>query len=189
MLIPIPDLDAVLTLQLAVAWAGERSAEPERLGWWNTDLASEFGGEDLFRRMFPETAVWAALQSAREAARRVDAWGRARDADPDRLYTLFRFGFEIDEQLDDRLQQLKHEQPDPLVALPGLASVVTRDAWSSADFDAWCDGQGTVTFQKAPTGRRVTGASDAPARRARQLVAALRPLTDDYPLPHHRKDA
>lgn len=42
-------LDVLLTLQLATAWAGERSGdEPPRLGWWATDMVSEFGGHALF---------------------------------------------------------------------------------------------------------------------------------------------
>ena len=51
--IPVEDLDFVLTARIAAAWAGELGEEP-RLGWWRTDLVSEFGGEDLFplRRPF-----------------------------------------------------------------------------------------------------------------------------------------
>jgi hypothetical protein len=41
--LPLSDLDAALTAQFAVAWAGETGEEP-RLGWWRTDLVSEFGG-------------------------------------------------------------------------------------------------------------------------------------------------
>jgi hypothetical protein len=67
-------LDMILTAQLAVAWAGE-AGDPPRLKWWRTDLASEFGGEDLFKRLLPHTWRWAVLEGAREAARR-------RDADP-----------------------------------------------------------------------------------------------------------
>ena len=43
----IQEIDLVLTAQLAVAWAGEGGEEP-RLAWWRSDLASEYGGEDLF---------------------------------------------------------------------------------------------------------------------------------------------
>jgi hypothetical protein len=46
-----------LTVQLVVGWAGEAGENP-RLGWWNTDLASEFGGEDLFRRLLPNSWRW-----------------------------------------------------------------------------------------------------------------------------------
>lgn len=31
-------LDAVLAVQLTVAWAGEGRCEPKRLGWWDTDV-------------------------------------------------------------------------------------------------------------------------------------------------------
>ena len=66
------ELDALLTAQIAVAWAGEGGDEP-RLGWWRTDLVDEYGGEDLFARLLPHTARWAVLQAVREAARRTDA--------------------------------------------------------------------------------------------------------------------
>ena len=52
--LPTSALDGALTAQLAVAWAGEKGEEP-RLGWWRSDLASELGGEDLFRRLLPHT--------------------------------------------------------------------------------------------------------------------------------------
>jgi hypothetical protein len=96
-------LDTLLTLQLATAWAGERSGDEPRLGWWATDMVSEFGGHALFARLTPRTAQWAALEVAREAARRTDAAARAKDANPDRLRSLFSLGFAVDEQLADRL--------------------------------------------------------------------------------------
>ena len=37
-------LDAILALQLTVAWAGEGLADPKRLEWWRTDLVDELGG-------------------------------------------------------------------------------------------------------------------------------------------------
>ena len=70
------DLDLALTAQIAVAWAGEGGEEP-RLGWWQTDLVSEFGGEDLLRRLLPKTYPWAMLQAVREAGRRKDEELRA----------------------------------------------------------------------------------------------------------------
>src|SRR5262245_65439951 len=100
------ELDGVLTAQLIVAWGGEAGEEP-RLGWWRADLCSEFGGEDLFRRLLPHTWQWATLQGAREAARRLDAQARQKDHNPDRLLTLFSVGVEIDERLDERLRDLK----------------------------------------------------------------------------------
>ena len=42
------EIDLILTAQLAVAWAGEKG-EDRRLGWWQTDLVSESGGNDLFK--------------------------------------------------------------------------------------------------------------------------------------------
>ena len=122
--IPTATLDRVLTAQLAVAWAGE-SGETRCLGWWRTDHASEFGGEDLFRRLLPTTWRWAVLQALREVARRHDERGRLRDHDADRLVSLFHLGFEVDEKLDERLQDLKRAGRDPVEALPGLREIVT----------------------------------------------------------------
>jgi len=103
--VPVSEVDFLLTAQVGVAWAGEGGEEP-RLGWWRSDLASEFGGEDLFRRLLPSTWRWATLQGARAAAMRRDHEIRAHDHDPDRLLTLFNLGFEIDERVEERLQHL-----------------------------------------------------------------------------------
>src|SRR3954463_4150117 len=101
--IPTSDLDRILTAQLVVAWAGE-GGEDKRLGWWRSDLVSEFGGKDLFRRLLPHTWPWAVLQAVREAARRKDAEFRRQDHNPDRILSLFSLGFELDERLEERLQ-------------------------------------------------------------------------------------
>lgn len=87
----VSEIDLILTAQLTVAWAGEKGEE-KRLGWWQTDLVSEFGGQDLFKQMMPHTWEWAVLQAAREAARRCDAELRHRDHDPDRILSLFNLG-------------------------------------------------------------------------------------------------
>jgi hypothetical protein len=56
------ELDLLLTAQIAVAWAGEgHVGEEPRLGWWRSDLTSEFGGRDLFERLLPRTHCWAVL--------------------------------------------------------------------------------------------------------------------------------
>ncbi len=117
MTLPHADLDAIVALQLTVAWAGERAAEPERLGWWETDLVDELAGGDLFARLLPRTAAWAGLELAREAARRADRRARAQLADPDAMATLFHFGFALDEALDDRLAHLKRTGAAPSDAL------------------------------------------------------------------------
>jgi hypothetical protein len=179
-------LDAILTAQLAVAWAGEAGEDP-RLKWWRTDLASEFGGQDLFKRLLPHTWQWAVLEGAREAARRHDADVRAKDADPDRLLTLFRLGFETDEHVGERLADLKRSGQSPVEALPGLRDVL-GSSWSKSAFADWVAGHGDSTVVSAPVGRRLKG--DAPVSvelLVKKLVAALHPLADAYPMPHARK--
>src|SRR5437588_5119616 len=98
-------LDAILATQLTVAWAGEGRCAPRRLGWWDTDLIDEAWGGDLLARLLPRTHAWASL----EAARRSDAKARGKMANPDKMRTLFFLGFELDEQVSDRLAALKRE--------------------------------------------------------------------------------
>lgn len=186
--VPTSTLDHILTAQLAVAWAGESGEEP-RLGWWRTDLVSEFGGEDLFRRLLPATWRWAVLQGAREAARRHDAQRRGQEHDADRLVSLFHLGPELDDQLDERLQDLKRSGKTPTDALPGLREVLTAE-WDAAAFSDWVSAHGNVDTVAAPAGRRLRG--EAPAALDRgidKLVSGLLPLAADYPLPHFRKSA
>lgn len=179
----VADLDHALTAQLVVAWAGETGEAP-RLGWWRCDLISEFGGEDLFKRLLPNTWDWAVLQGAREAARLQDAAQRARDHEPDRIVSLFSLGFEIDERLDERLGELKRSgQPAP-TALPGLVETVGED-WRTASFEAWVAAHGTGEFSKVPSGRRLKGAPPPSLKETiDHLVAALAPVAKEYPLPH-----
>ena len=105
--IAVTDLDDILAIQLSVAWAGEGRCEPRRLGWWDTDLIDPRGGGDLMARLLPRTAAWAGLEAVREAAMRVDRKARGALPDPDKVRTLYFLGFAIDEQLGDRLRQLK----------------------------------------------------------------------------------
>ncbi len=178
-------LDQILTLQLLVAWAGEADTDPPKLGWWRTALADEFGGEDLFQRLMPHTWRWAVLDAARLAAKRVDARSRERTADADQLVSLFRFGFALDEHLDDRLAELKRSGVEPVEALPGLKAIAS--AWDRVSFDAWLADLPVSTHTASPTGRRLKGAPpDEPVLAARMLCAALRPLGESYPAPHFR---
>ena len=187
--IPLSALDHALTAQLIVAWAGESGEEP-RLGWWRSDLVSEFGGEDLFRRLLPNTWEWAVLQGAREAARRKDVELRSQDHDPDQIISLFSFGFELDERVEERLQDLKRSGHTPREALPGLVDIVdTR--WDRDRFIDWIQGHGEVDTTVTPIGRRIkasvsTGDLDTLVQR---LVGAIAPVGETYPLPHARRSA
>lgn len=183
--IPMSDIDLALTAQLVVAWAGE-TGEEKRLGWWRSDLISEFGGEDLFRRLLPSTWPWAVLQGARETARRRDAELRRQDHNPDRIISLFNFGFELDERIEERFQDLKRSGRTPHDALPGLA--VIRDGWSRARFLEWVEGHGDAEVTSAPIGRRLKGLPPSGLEPlVRKLVAALAPAAENYPLPHFRR--
>ena len=136
--------------------------------------------------MLPHTWQWATLEAAREAARRHDAEVRARDADADRLLTLFHLGFEVDERLAERLAELKRAGRPPAETLKGLGDVVSA-RWSKADFDSWLSAHGEAAIVTAPVGRRLTG--DVPQSielLVKKLVAALQPLAEAYPMPHAR---
>lgn len=187
--LPVSELDLALTAQFVVAWAGETGeARHLGLGWWRSDLVSEFGGGDLFRRLLPGTWPWAVLQGAREAARRRDTELRRQDHDPDRVLTLYRFGFELDERIEERLQDLKRSGREPAEALPGLASFTGE--WDREAFIDWVDGHGQVETTTTPIGRRLRGTPDGGLDRVvRCLVAALAPVGDVYPLPHFRRTA
>lgn len=179
-------IDAVLTAQLAVAWAGEAGEEP-RLGWWKTDLKSEFGGEDLFRRLLHHTWEWAILQASREAARRTDAQLRQQDHNADQIVSLYCLGFEIDERTDERLIEFKRAGISPLEALPGLKDVIA-DEWNSENFIEWLQGHGSVDFTTVPAGRRLKGTQpDSLELTCAHLVAGFHPLSEKYALPHYRR--
>lgn len=192
------DRDAILTLQLAVAFAGERAAEPgrapARLSWWNTDMVDELGGHDLLERMLPLTWRWAALEAAREAARRTEtARFKGSLRSPDSACSLFRLGFEVEEQLAERVLQHKRNGTDPAAALPGLAELLSDhpEDWSTAAFIAWLEGgDPPPAYIEAPAGRELQGpAPSSPRLRARRLTAALLPLpAQAWPCPHYRLD-
>lgn len=183
------ELDLLLASQVAVAWAGENGmgGDERRLGWWRSDLVSEYGGQDLFKRLLPHTWRWGMLQGVREVARRRDAQLRGQDHDPDRIVSLYRLGFEIDERVEQRWQDLKRSGKSPLEALPALRELLD-EPWDSDRFGDWIQGHGEANFVKAPIGRRLRGA-EPPSLDAtvRSLVAGLWPLADEYPLPHYRR--
>ncbi len=186
--IPMSDIDQLLTTQILVAWAGERGEQP-RLGWWRTDLVSEFGGKDLFQRLLPNTWRWAVLQGAREAARRHDALLRGQTHNPDLMISLYSLGFEIDERVEERLLDLIRLGGDPQAALPGLSQLLS-ETWDHRSFLDWVEGHGTCEYTSSPVGRWIKG--DAPKsldQLVRRLVAGLNPPPTDYPLPHFRRNA
>lgn len=178
-------LDKILTLQLAVAWAGERGEDEPRLGWWDTDMISEFGGQALFQRLAPKTWAWAIFEVVRDAARRVDLKACKQDAQPDRLASLFRLGVEIDAPLQDRLRELKRSGAPPDQALPELGSVT--QSWVPAQFQAWL-AQGDVPKVVKETGGRriIQPIPNDPVVLTQTLAHALLPLSNAYPCPHYR---
>lgn len=178
-------LDQILKLQLVIAWAGEANTSPPRLGWWRTAMCDEYGGEDLLRRLAPKTWKWAALEVCRAAARKVDDAARSTADDADRLVSLYRLGFEVDERLDERVLELKQSGVPPTESFPDLAALMSE--WSKEGLEVWLNGCGKAEYTATAIGRRLKG--DMPADlgvAASQLAAALLPLADRYALPHFR---
>jgi hypothetical protein len=193
-------LDRILALQLSVAWAGERHGDPPSLGWWETSLADPEGGGDFLQRMFPRTHVWAALGSMREAARRADAKAREQTARSDELITLFHFGFEWDEALQERFEHHKrqgveppktddvegekHDARDPKSVFGQHYAVASK--FDRAAFEKYLGAlAGKVAHESVPGGRHLTGPLPAEDEAAVQLARALLPLLPAYPLPFY----
>ncbi len=178
-------LDHILKLQLAVAWAGESGDDPPGLGWWRSAMCDEFGGEDLLRRLTPKTWRWAVLEACRAAAKKVDEAARRLADDADNLLSLYRLGFEVDERLDERLLELKQAGVLPAEALPDLMELLSE--WSKERLEFWLEQCGSAAYTTTATGRQLK--SEIPAdltAAASQLAAASVPLADRYALPHFR---
>lgn len=184
------EIDDLLAAQLIVAWAGESGGEDERrLGWWRSDLISEFGGQDLFERLLPHTWQWAMFQAVREAARRHDQQIRDQDHNPDRLLSLFSLGFDVEERTDERLQDLKRSGQSPEECLPELKAML-KAGWSVEAFEKWVAKRGKSDFTQQPTGRRLKGKMpESLGEATSRLIAALAPIEKAYPMPHFRREA
>lgn len=187
--LPAHVLKNILALQLTVAWAGEALAEPSRLTWWRTDLVDPEGGGDLFERLTPKTARWAALEAARAAATLVDQQSRANMANADEIRTLFFWGFDIDEQLADLLRALKLSGDTPERALE--LTLDLQNNFSQADFQrAMTARAGETRFKVGVAGREVKAPADLTDATmhhlAWQLASALVPIADHYPMPFFR---
>lgn len=174
-------LDAILSLQLTVAWAGEAAGESPRLGWWKTDLTDREGGGDLFARLVPRTAPWATLGLVREAARRVDEGLRMKLARADGVWTLFHFGFAVDEQLADRLTFHRNHEHVP-VAVFG-EGFLPASPWSRDAFESMLGRAGKEKAEITPAGRKIALRLATPPDAAARLASALLPLAPAYPLP------
>jgi hypothetical protein len=181
-------LDAILALQILIAWAGESLSEPPRLGWWRTDLVEAEGGGDLFLRLLPKTHVWAGLEAVRKVAIAADQRARLSMANPDTIRTLFFWGFVVDEKLNERLAIHKRAGSKPLDILP--IPLDLNALFSKADLEiALKLPNQTVNFQVLPGGREIAGlVPDSLELQAKKLGAALLPLAEKYPMPFFRLD-
>jgi len=98
-------------------------------------------------------------------------------------------GFNIDERVEERLQDLKRAGESPRSALPGLNDVLFDD-WQPSRFADWVRGHGKVESVPAPIGRRLRGEPPQSIDQLlNKLIAACWPMTPDYPLPHYQRTA
>jgi hypothetical protein len=180
------DLNAILALQFTIAWAGEADCDPPRLGWWRTDLVDEAGGGDLVSRLFPKTKRWAALEAVRKAAILADGEARRRMAKPEEVRTLFFWGFELDEALQDQLWAHKQRGKPPEEVLPLPLDFQTD--FDGEDFtEALRIPKRDVPFKVVPGGRELAETPpQSVALRAQHLAAAFLPFSEEYPAPFFR---
>ena len=150
------NLDRILAVQISIAWAGEGGEEP-RLNWWDTEVMSEFGGYDNLKELVPGSAEWLGLKTIREAAKRTDEEYRNRASNPDELSTLYHLGYELDEQLEQRLSDLIHRQT-PLSELLKHMKWITdpvEQEWEPKAFETWLTS--LVNSQKIKTNKESVG--------------------------------
>lgn len=186
--LPSDSLDRILAWQLTIAWAGEGNGELQRLGWWRTDLTDELGGGDFFQRLLPKTGRWAAFEAVREAAIRCDRKSRERLSISDSINTLFFWGFAIDEQLTDRLAEHKRGHKGINEALALHVDIDTP--FNQQNFEAALKAASKTSYEVVPEGRRIR-ADKLPSfeMRTHQLVDALLPLSESYPMPFYSIEA
>lgn len=197
------DLDLVLMLQFLAGWAGEGLTEPPRLNWWSTQLLDEDTGGDFFKRLLPRTSEWALLEATRKVAIRVDRQKRTNLAQPDKVRTLFFWGFGIDEKLQERLTFHKENggKPQDILNFP----LDIREEFEEGAFEEAVKTLGKqVDFKVVPEGREIKEADgrglggnpherpvqevipESIAEIAKNLVSVLVPLADKYPMPFYR---
>lgn len=180
------ELDEILAIQLLIAWAGETpGGGTSRLGWWKTDLIDDEAGGDLWKRLLPRTHRWAGLDAARRAAYLTDDRLRRPAKNADSHFTLFHFGFELDEALSERLAHHVLEAHAPAEVLPLLSQIGTKfdrarlaKVLGATVADA--------SFKVVAGGRQLKKvAQEGLPDRARRLAVAMlaEPVATAYPVP------
>lgn len=180
------ELDVVLMLQCLVGWAGEGLTDPPRLNWWSTQLLDEWGGEDLFKRLFPRTFEWALLEATRKVAIQLDRRKRTSLAQPDCVCTLFFWGFGIDEKLEERLILHKQNRNQPYDVLNFPLDL--REEFEEKAFkEAIQSLNSEIAFKIVPEGREIKQTiPESIADAAKNLISGLIPISGEYPMPFYR---
>lgn len=180
-------LDTIIAYQFTIAWAGEGLSQPPRLQWWRTDMVDEAAGGDLMQRLAPRTHQWASLEVVREAAVLADRKARQRMADPDKVRTLYFWGFELDELLVERIRQLKWSQrpPSEVLSLPLPLTAEWNPTALEQAIRAIEPQDVPVTVQASGRELKASMPEDRAAAAA-LLLGAMLPLTPEYPAPFFR---
>jgi hypothetical protein len=113
----------------------------------------------------------------------VDAEARRLLSGGDHAQTLFHLGFDIDEQLCDRVAEHRRHQRSPKDVLQNGFGLAIGYAWSPAAFAERLGQLGTAKVEVTPGGRRLKAKRLSAVEATRQLAAALLPLAEKYPLP------
>lgn len=179
-------LDTIIAYQFTIAWAGEALSQPPRLKWWRTDLVDQAAGGDLLQRLAPRTHLWASLEAVREAAVLTDRKARQRMADPDKVRTLFFWGFDIDELLAEQIRQLKQSQQEPARVLPIPLPLGAEFDRAQLEQAIRKTGLESPHFVQASGRELKTAWPDDLATAARMLLGAMLPLAPEYPAPFFR---
>ena len=176
--VPGKVLDAILSLQLTVAWVGDGRAK-DHPKWWS-DESRENGRSSSFG--------WRSLSTAREQAIQADRRGRYRMDHPQQVRTLYFWGQGINNKLDKRLAGHKLKQNDPRTAL--ALPFDPERAYDRDEIEHILLGKvELIETRNVPDGRLVS--HELPPSlldQAQLLAAALVPLADTYPLPFFRLD-
>lgn len=119
-------------------------------------------------------------------ARSADDQARSKAADADAVRSVFHLGFDVDEQLEDRLAAHKRSGVPPKEALPGLIGL--EDEWVATMWAEWLDKMAIpeTSYNVTLSGRQVRGAdSTMPVvELVHHLVGALYAPSETYPAPH-----
>jgi hypothetical protein len=100
----------------------------------------------------------------------------------DRMWTPFHFGFEVDEQLDDRIAYHRRHEHKPAEVLG--KKFLVGGSWLKSSLEQLLKSLGAPHAAVTPAGRQISTRARSPVEAVPLLFGALLPLGSTYPLPH-----